>query len=78
MLRGSAANARILRKKYLGAWGREWPFDDGYLRVLTRESDSVGDVLLRMREDHGFEPAVAVQEGTCATQPGHGLLTGTR
>lgn len=61
-----------LRSRYFETWQRDWPYDDEYLRMLWRETrdtdkNSRGNsrigaaelyemCLLRMRENHEFDP----------------------
>lgn len=54
MLRGKAASTRGLRRKYRNWVGKDWPYDDTYLRELTRESDTMQFALELMRECHVF------------------------
>ena len=50
MISGIHASIRVLRFRYLETWGRDWPGNDEYLRELTRETSSVNEVLILMRE----------------------------
>lgn len=48
------------RRGYFETWGRKWPHDDKYLRLLAKEVEDRNEtrkcaaLILRMRENHEF------------------------
>jgi len=60
MLRGNGAHCQTLRAKYEAKFSSPWPHCDSYLRELTREADSVPEVLMLMRECHQSLGALTV------------------
>jgi hypothetical protein len=62
--RTPSQSTRGARNAYRAIWGRDWPHDDDYLRILANEVDQKNPqgsgkrcdhLLMRMRENHVFE-----------------------